>query len=117
MVSGVASPGIKKLEAGRREQGVLSTSVTDPTPASTMFLATCLRDERALGSGWRRELGGRRRLRQTCTAAANPALTRFCPAHPTAHLSRQAGAPRNEYPRLAQPACREEVQGSYCNRR
>jgi hypothetical protein len=36
-----ASPGMRKLEGGRRAHGVSSIRVTDPTPASTMFLATC----------------------------------------------------------------------------
>lgn len=49
-----ASAGTRKLEGGRSEQGVSSTSATDPTPASTMFLATCGRqDDR--GSGVSRE--------------------------------------------------------------
>lgn len=38
--SAAASGGTRKLDGGRAEQGVSSTSVTDPTPASTMFLAT-----------------------------------------------------------------------------
>jgi hypothetical protein len=41
VVSGGTSPPIKRLDGGRREQGVSSTSVTEPTPASTMFFATC----------------------------------------------------------------------------
>lgn len=35
-----ASAGTRKFEGGRAEQGVSSTSVTDPTPARTMFLDT-----------------------------------------------------------------------------
>ena len=40
VVVGSMSPGMRKLLGGRNDSGVSSTNATEPTPASTMFLAT-----------------------------------------------------------------------------
>ena len=52
VVSGAAVFAIRKLQGGRREQGVSSTRVTDPTPASTMFLATYGGEQHGEVGGW-----------------------------------------------------------------
>ena len=101
VVSAGASPAIKKLEGGRREQGVSSTRVTDPTPASTMFLATCGGEqeaEAAAGCGLRLRRGqllwpgGPPAVLTSAARPVHPAMSTLAPLNLRA--DREAGGGR-----------------------
>lgn len=68
VASAAASEGTRKLPGGALRAGVASTMLTEPTPASTMFLHSCARGELAAQRG-----AGRRRQRRAFPPRASAA--------------------------------------------